>query len=141
VLTRGWDLTLEPDQTARVVMELARYSLSETQPRYRTGAFRSIASGVMDGREGRCPTPLNVAELAVEMLDPKPGEWRRSWFCFDQTRQVGRRGRYLCGHRLLSGRARLHFLAFVAEIPPRRRNKPEPGLGISLLSSCTALCV
>jgi type I restriction enzyme M protein len=74
VLTRGWDLTLEPDQTARVVMELARYSLSETQPRYRTGAFRSIASGVMDGREGRYPTPLNVAELAVEMLDPQPGE-------------------------------------------------------------------
>jgi type I restriction enzyme M protein len=74
VLTRGWDLTLEPDQTARVVMELARYSLSETQPRYRTGAFRSIASGVMDGREGRYPTPLNVAEMAVEMLDPQPGE-------------------------------------------------------------------
>jgi type I restriction enzyme M protein len=74
VLTRGWDLTLEPGQTARVVMELARYSLSETQPRYRTGAFRSIATGVMDGREGRYPTPLNVAELAVEMLDPKPTE-------------------------------------------------------------------
>ena len=74
VLTRGWDLTLEPDQTARIVMELARYSLSETQPRYRTGAFRSIASGVMDGREGRYPTPLNVAEMAVKMLDPQPGE-------------------------------------------------------------------
>ena len=74
VLTRGWDLTLEPDQTARVVMELARYSLSETQPRYRTGAFRTVARGVMDGREGRYPTPLNVAEMAVEMLDPKPGE-------------------------------------------------------------------
>jgi type I restriction enzyme M protein len=74
VLTRGWELTLEPDQTARVVMELARYSLSETQPRYRTGAFRSVARGVMDGREGRYPTPLNVAEMAVEMLDPKPGE-------------------------------------------------------------------
>jgi type I restriction enzyme M protein len=74
VLTRGWDLTLEPDQTARVVMELARYSLSETNPRYRTGAFRSIASGVMDGREGRYPTPLNVAEMAVAMLDPQPGE-------------------------------------------------------------------
>jgi type I restriction enzyme M protein len=55
-------------------MELARYSLSETQPRYRTRAFRSIASGVMDGREGRYPTPLNVAEMAVEMLDPQPGE-------------------------------------------------------------------
>jgi len=74
LLTRGWDLTLEPDQTARVVMELARYSLSQTQPRYRTGAFRSIARGVMDGREGRYPTPLNVAEMAVEMLDPRPGE-------------------------------------------------------------------
>lgn len=74
LLTRGWDLTLEPHQTARLVMELARYALSETQPRYRTGAFREVARSVMDGREGRYPTPLNVAEMAVQMLDPKPGE-------------------------------------------------------------------
>jgi type I restriction enzyme M protein len=74
LLTRGWDLTLAPHETARVVMELARYSLSETQPRYRTGAFRAVARSVMDGREGRYPTPLNVAEMAVEMLDPQPGE-------------------------------------------------------------------
>lgn len=74
LLTRGWDLTLEPHETARVVTELARYSLSETQPRYRTGAFRAVARSVMDGREGRYPTPLNVAEMAVQMLDPKPGE-------------------------------------------------------------------
>lgn len=74
LLTRGWDLTLEPHETARIVMELARYNLSETQPRYRTGAFRAVARSVMDGREGRYPTPLNVAEMAVEMLDPQPGE-------------------------------------------------------------------
>jgi type I restriction enzyme M protein len=74
LLTRGWDLTLEPHEIARVVMELARYNLSETQPRYRTGAFRAVARSVMDGREGRYPTPLNVAEMAVEMLDPQPGE-------------------------------------------------------------------
>ena len=74
VLAQDWMLHLTPRQTARVVMELARYSLSETQPRYRTDAFRSIARGVMDGRDGRYPTPLNVAEMAVEMLDPQPGE-------------------------------------------------------------------
>ena len=74
LLTRGWDLTLEPHETARVVTELARYSLSATQPRHRTGAFRAIARSVMDGREGRYPTPLNVAEMAVRMLDPKPTE-------------------------------------------------------------------
>jgi len=74
LLARGWDLTLEPHETARVVTELARYSLSETQPRYRTEAFRAIARSVMDGREGRYPTPLNVAEMAVRMLDPKPTE-------------------------------------------------------------------
>lgn len=74
LVTRGWDLTLEPHEIARVVMELARYNLSETQPRYRTGAFRAVARSVMDGREGRYPTPLNVAEMAVEMLDPQPGE-------------------------------------------------------------------
>ena len=74
LLARGWDLTLEPHETARVVTELARYALSETQPRFRTGAFRAVARTVMDGREGRYPTPLNVAELAVNVLDPKPGE-------------------------------------------------------------------
>lgn len=74
LLTRGWDLTLEPHESARIVMELARYSLSETQPRYRTTAFRAVARSVMDGREGRYPTPLNVAEMAVQMLDPKPDE-------------------------------------------------------------------
>lgn len=74
LLTRGWDLTLEPYETARLVMELARYNLSETQPRFRTKAFRAIARSVMDGREGRYPTPLNVAEMAVEMLDPQANE-------------------------------------------------------------------
>lgn len=74
VLARGWDLTLEPRETARVVLELARYSLSETQPRFRTHAFRAIARSTMDGREGRYPTPLNVADMAVQMLDPQPGE-------------------------------------------------------------------
>ncbi len=74
LLTRGWDLTLAPNETARVVMELARYSLSETQPRYRTKAFRAVARNVMDGREGRYPTPLNVAEMAVDMLDPQPND-------------------------------------------------------------------
>jgi type I restriction enzyme M protein len=28
----------------------------------------------MDGKEGRYPTPLNVAQMAVEMLDPEPDE-------------------------------------------------------------------
>ncbi len=74
LLTRGWDLTLEPNETARVVTELARYKLNETQPSYRTEAFRAIARSVMDGREGRYPTPLNVAEMAVKMLNPKPDE-------------------------------------------------------------------
>ena len=74
ILEQGWTLNLRPNQTARVVMELARYNLSETQPRYRTGSFRAVARSVMDGREGRYPTPLNVAEMAVEMLDPQPGE-------------------------------------------------------------------
>ncbi len=74
VLAQGWILTLRPNQTARVVMELARYSLSETQPRYRTGAFRTVARSTMDGRQGRYPTPLNVADMAVQMLNPLPSE-------------------------------------------------------------------
>ena len=74
LLTLGWDLTLKPHQTAPVVTELARYSLSETQPRNRTRAFRAVVRSVMDGREGRYPTPLNVADMAVQMLDPQPDE-------------------------------------------------------------------
>lgn len=74
ILEQGWMQTLHPDQTARVAAELARYSFAETQPRNRTFAFRAIARNIMDGREGRYPTPLNVAELAVQMLDPKPNE-------------------------------------------------------------------
>jgi len=74
LLARGWELNLAPQETAVVVKELARYALRDTQPKYRTTAFRTIARGVMDGREGRYPTPLNVAELAVSMLDPKCGE-------------------------------------------------------------------
>lgn len=74
VLARGWTLDLEDDEVARVVMELAKYSLTATHPKDRTSSFRSIVRTVMDGREGRYPTPLNVAEMAVQMLDPKPNE-------------------------------------------------------------------
>jgi type I restriction enzyme M protein len=67
----GWDLHI-PDaaQLARLVSELARYSLSETLPRSRSLAYRSIVRSTMDGREGRYPTPINVAEMAVKMVNP-----------------------------------------------------------------------
>ena len=75
VLLHGWDLGyLNAAQTARLVTELARYSLAESLPRSRIAAFRSGARSTMDGKEGRYPTPLNVAEMAVAMLDPGPDE-------------------------------------------------------------------
>jgi len=75
VLTHGWDLGhLDAAQTARVVTELARYSLGDTLPKSRTIAFRAGARSTMDGKDGRYPTPLNVAQMAVEMLDPGPSE-------------------------------------------------------------------
>ena len=75
VLLHGWDLGyLNAVQTARLVTELARYSLAESLPRSRIAAFRSGARSTMDGKEGRYPTPLNVAEMAVAMLDPGPDE-------------------------------------------------------------------
>lgn len=75
VLAHGWDLGhLDAAQTARVVTELARYSLADTLPRSRTVAFRAGARSTMDGKDGRYPTPLNVAQMAVEMLDPGPDE-------------------------------------------------------------------
>ena len=72
VLRHGWDLGhLEaPAQVARLVTELARYSLADSLPRARTAAFRAGVRSTMDGKEGRYPTPLNVAEMAVAMLDP-----------------------------------------------------------------------
>lgn len=75
VLRHGWDLGhVDAAQTARLVTELARYSLAESLPRSRTIAFRSGARSTMDGKEGRYPTPLNVAEMAVAMLDPGPDD-------------------------------------------------------------------
>lgn len=74
LLARGWDLTLEPHEIAILAKELARFALRDTQPKYRTTSFRTVVRAVMDGREGRYPTPLNVAELAVSMLDPQRNE-------------------------------------------------------------------
>jgi type I restriction enzyme M protein len=75
ILGDGWDLGhLDAAQTARVVTELARYSLADTLPRSRLIAFRAGARSTMDGKDGRYPTPLNVARMAVEMLDPGPDE-------------------------------------------------------------------
>ena len=75
VLLHGWDLGyLDAAQMAPLVTELARYSLADSLPRSRTTAFRSSARSTMDGREGRYPTPLNVAEMAVAMLEPGPNE-------------------------------------------------------------------
>jgi type I restriction enzyme M protein len=75
VLGYGWDLGhLDAAQSARVVTELARYSLADTLPRSRAIAFRAGARSTMDGKDGRYPTPLNVAEMAVEMLGPGPDD-------------------------------------------------------------------
>jgi len=75
VVAHGWDLGhLDAAQTARVATELARYSLADTLPRSRAIAFRAGARSTMDGKDGRYPTPLNVAQMAVEMLDPLPDE-------------------------------------------------------------------
>ena len=75
VLLHGWDLGyLDAAQMAPLVTELARYSLADSLPGSRTTAFRSGARSTMDGREGRYPTPLNVAEMAVAMLAPGPDE-------------------------------------------------------------------
>ena len=70
----GLEQHLDAAQTARIVTELARYSLADSLPRSRTAAFRSGARSTMDGRQGRYPTPLNVARMAVEMLDPGPDD-------------------------------------------------------------------
>ena len=75
VLLHSWDLGyLDQAQTARLVTELARYSLADSLPRSRTFAFRSGARSTMDGKEGRYPTPLNVAQMAVAMLHPGPDD-------------------------------------------------------------------
>ena len=74
VLRHGWDLGhLAAAQTARLVTEVARYSLADSFARSRTAVFRAAARSTMDGKEGRYPTPLNVAEMAVAMLAPQGG--------------------------------------------------------------------
>jgi hypothetical protein len=69
VLLHGWDLGyLNAAQLARVVTEIAPYSLAESLPLSRTLAFRSGASSTMDGKEGRYPNPDRVGCPPREVL-------------------------------------------------------------------------
>ena len=73
LLRVDWSLEhLDAAQITRLATELARYFLADSLPKSRTEAFRSGARSTMDGRQGRYPTPLNVAQMAVEMLVPGP---------------------------------------------------------------------
>ena len=75
LLRVDWSLGhLDAAQIARLATELARYFLADSLPESRTEAFRSGARSTMDGRQGRYPTPLNVARMAVEMLAPGPDD-------------------------------------------------------------------
>ena len=60
VLRHDWNLKhLEtPAATARLVTELARYSLADSLPRTRTFAFRSGVRSTMDGKGGPLPHAL-----------------------------------------------------------------------------------
>lgn len=55
VLSLGWGLHLDEAQAARVVIEIARYSLSTTHPFDRTRAYRSIVRTVMMDEKGVTP--------------------------------------------------------------------------------------
>lgn len=76
VLGHDWNLGYlnSAAELAPLVTELARYSLADSLPGSRTAAFRAGARSTMDGKEGRYPTPLNVAEMAVAMLNSGPDD-------------------------------------------------------------------
>lgn len=76
VLLHGWDLGYLSNaaQLARVVTELARGPLGRKSPA-EPDASISLGCQFDDGRQGgRDPTPLNVAHMAVSMLDPGPSD-------------------------------------------------------------------
>jgi type I restriction enzyme M protein len=68
-------IKLDENSIVYVIGELQRYAITEAERDAIGDAFEVFIGPALRGAEGQFFTPRNVVRMAVEMLDPKPGEY------------------------------------------------------------------
>jgi len=67
-------IKLQPRSLAWIVSELQPYSLLETHVDVKGKAYEELVGANLRGDRGEFFTPRNIMRMAVEMVNPKPGE-------------------------------------------------------------------
>ena len=67
-------INLDADTIVYIVGELQNYCITEAQRDVIGDAFEVFIGPALRGGEGQFFTPRNVVKMAIQMLDPKPGE-------------------------------------------------------------------
>ena len=67
-------IKLQPRSLAWIVSELQSYSLLETHVDVKGKAYEELVGSNLRGDRGEFFTPRNITRMAVEMVNPKPGE-------------------------------------------------------------------
>ena len=68
------EIALKPRSLARIVSELQLYSLLNTHVDVKGKAYEELVGSNLRGDRGEFFTPRNITQMAVEMVNPKPGE-------------------------------------------------------------------
>ena len=68
------EIKLQPRSLAWIVSELQPYSLLETHVDVKGKAYEELVGANLRGDRGEFFTPRNIMRMAVEMVNPKPGE-------------------------------------------------------------------
>ena len=68
------EIKLTPRSLAWIVAELQSYSLLETHVDVKGKAYEELVGANLRGDRGEFFTPRNIMRMAVEMVNPKPGE-------------------------------------------------------------------
>ena len=68
------EIKLKPRSLAWIVSELQPYSLLETHVDVKGKAYEELVGANLRGDRGEFFTPRNIMQMAVEMVNPKPGE-------------------------------------------------------------------
>ena len=68
------EIKLQPRSLAWIVSELQSYSLLETHVDVKGKAYEELVGANLRGDRGEFFTPRNIMRMAVEMVNPKPGE-------------------------------------------------------------------
>jgi type I restriction enzyme M protein len=74
VFNKTDQIELSPRALAFMVSELSKYDLSNTSIDAKGAAYQEIVGNNLRGEKGQFFTPRGVVQMAVQMLDPKPGQ-------------------------------------------------------------------